>query len=210
MVTDFVQVDGSECGEAPRCSICGYYTGLMPLLPPIRVELETWGKSYGDIAWGPCNELLFSDRFMEMYQKHSLVGLINIAPAEIVKVKSRRKLRQPVPNYYCCRSMQSRAVIDDIKSGLVRDEHWTCGECRTGGIIKRTKRVLLEAGSWSGEDIFYARGLPGTILVSEKFSALCREYKISNCLLIPAEKYSFDYYPWEKNPDEREPHGEDR
>ena len=198
MVTDFAQVDGSKSGEAPCCSICGNATGLMPLLPPVRVELKTWGTSCGDIAWGPCNELLFSDRFMEMYQSHGLIGLINIVPAEVVKIRTRRKLRNPIPSYYCCRAKQSRAAIDDVRSGIERDGHCTCDECRLGGILKRMKRVILEADSWSGEDIFYARGLPGTILVSEKFSDLCREYKISNCQLIPAEEFSFDLYPWEK------------
>ncbi|HKQ39494.1 MAG TPA: hypothetical protein VJ063_15560, partial [Verrucomicrobiae bacterium] len=42
-VTDFLYADNSPMGEAPRCPVCGEYVGMLPLLPPIRVELETWG-----------------------------------------------------------------------------------------------------------------------------------------------------------------------
>ncbi len=193
-VTDFLPVDGSRTGEAPRCSACGRFIGMLPLLPPVRVELETWGTNFGDIAFGPSEELLVSARFWKLYQDSDLTGLIDVGSVEVVKLKSHQKPRKAAPRYHCCRVGLSKAAVDDAKSALEREEPATCKECRLGGIIKRIRRVVLEPSSWSGEDNFFSRGLPGTILASEKFEKFCRENQISNCLLIPAEEFSFDHY----------------
>src|SRR5688500_3319273 len=103
-VTECVYVDGSPMGEAPRCPACGAFIGALPLLPTIRVELETWGNEFGDLAfgWGG-DELLLRDRFWKLYQHSGLTGLIDIGPVEMAKLKSHRKLREPAPRYYCCR-----------------------------------------------------------------------------------------------------------
>lgn len=196
-VTDFLPADGSKTGEAPRCSQCGKYVGMLPLLPPVSVELETWGTDLGDIAFGPSDELLVSERCWKLYQDSSLTGLIDLGAVEVAKLKSHRKLCEPAPRYYCCRVDRSEAAVDDAKSRLEREKPSTCEECRLGGIIKRAQRVVLETNSWSGEDIFLARGLPGTVLASEKFDSFRQKHRISNCKLVPAEAFSFDNYPWE-------------
>jgi hypothetical protein len=198
-VTDFVPVDGSRLGEAPRCPICGQFVGMLPLLPPVRIELEAWGADFGDIAFGPADEILVTERFWELYQASGLTGLLDVGPAEVVKAKFHGKARQSTPQYRCCRVAQGRAAINDAKSGLEKAGVQACEECRQGGIIKRTKRVVLEPDSWSDEDIFFARGLPGIILVSEKFQQLCEKSQVSNCWLAPAEEFSFDHYPWEND-----------
>jgi len=198
-VTDFVPVDGSQTGEAPRCPSCGKYLGMLPLIPPVRVELETWGADFGDIAFGPGEEVLVSDRFWKLYQPSGLTGLMHVGLAEVASVKSHRTMSERAPRYHCCRVVRSKAAVDDAKSDLEREELSTCGECRLGGIIKRAQRVVLESNSWAGEDIFLARGLPGTILASERFEKFCRDNRVSNCVLVSAETFSFDHYPWEKS-----------
>jgi len=45
--------------------------------------------------------------------------------------------------------------------------------------------------------VFFARGLPGTIVVSERFKQLCEENDLANCVLVAAEKSGFDHYPQE-------------
>lgn len=197
-VTDFVPADGSRTGEAPRCPVCGKYLGMSPLLPPVCVELEAWGADFGDIAFGPSDELLLSDRFWGLYQASGLVGLFDVGSVKVTSVKSHQKLSGAASGYHCCRVGRSKAALDDAKSGLEREEPWACEECRLGGIVKRARRVVLEPSSWSGEDIFFARGLPGTILVSEKFEKFFRGNRITNGVLVPAEKFSFDHYPWQK------------
>jgi len=197
-VTDFLPVDGSRTGEAPRCLVCGKYLGILPLLQPVSVELETWGTDFGDIAFGPGEELLVTDRFLRLYQGSGLSGLVEVAPAEIAKVESHQKLREPPPRYHCCRVGRSKAAVADAKCGLEREEPWTCEECWLGGIIKRAQRVVLEPSTWSGEDVFTARGLPGTVLVSENFETFFQQNRVSNCRLVPAEEFSFDHYPRDK------------
>jgi hypothetical protein len=81
-----------------------------------------------------------------------------------------------------------------MASGVVRDGEPACEECRIGGITKRISRVVLEA-DWSGEDVFFARGLPGTILVSERFKLLCDHGGLANCALVAAEDFGFNHYP---------------
>lgn len=193
--TDFEPVDGSKTGKAPRCHVCGKYTGMLPLIPPVIVELETWTPNFGDIAWGPSDELLFSERLFKKCLAFNICGLFDVGPVTVAKIKSHKKTSNLSPLYHCARPRQSKAAIDDVHSGIERTEPWTCGECRVGGIIKRVRRIILEANSWSNEDIFFARGLPGIVLISERFRDFFLEEKITNCQMIPAEKFSFDYYP---------------
>lgn len=197
-VTDFLPIDGSVTGDAPQCAKCGKFLGMRPLLPPIRVELETWGTECGDIAFGPGDEILMSVRVRDCFREFGLTGIIDLGPVEIVNVNSHRKLRGNVSSYRCCRVSRSRAVIDDVKSDLQTEEPWACEECRIGGIIKRGSHFVLENGSWSGEDIFFARGLPGIIMTSERFAVFCQQSDVLNAQLFPAGEFAFDYYPWEK------------
>lgn len=194
--TDFRIVGEAKTGEAPRCPVCGRYTGALPALPPIRVELEKWGREFGDIAFGPGNELLVSKRMMELFEASRFSGLIKVGMVEeVAEVKSHRGPRGSAPEYVCCRAIRGRAAIDDVASGLVRDNAVICPECRLGGTIKRAERIELEPGTWSGEDIFHARGLPGRILVSETMRVMCEQHALLNCCLVRAENFAFDYYP---------------
>jgi hypothetical protein len=53
-------------------------------------------------------------------------------------------------------------------------------------------------GSWQGEDVFIARGLPGTIIASERFKEFCSARAVKNVLLVDALEFPFDSYLWEK------------
>ncbi len=205
-VTDFSKSGSVNRGEAPTCPICGGFTGMLPWLPPYRAELEVWGKDFGDIAFGPGNELLVAQRVADAFKSEGLVGFSGFDEVDIVKVIRRggSKITSHPPRYYCVAIARSRAAIDVEASGLVHEEPFTCPECRIG-LVKRTTRIVLEEGTWSGEDVFYARGLPGTILASERFKAFFDRYSVDNGTLIDAAGYSFDFYPWEKNAGSLEP-----
>jgi hypothetical protein len=194
-VTDFVDANPVNRGEAPKCPSCGRFISGLVWLPPYRAVLEVWGKEYGDIAFF-MDVLLISKRMADLYRTEGLSGLQGFDEVEIVKVIRRggSRLRTPPPPYYCVTIARSRATIDVAASGLVLREPYTCNECR-GGLIVRTERVVLEEGTWSGEDIFIARGLPGTILTSERFKAFFDKYHINNGILVDAVEYSFDFYP---------------
>jgi len=196
-VTDYLPVDGSRTGDAPRCAVCGKALGMLPLLPPVRVELEGWGQRWGDVAFGPGDQILVSEKLKRLVLEAGLVGFARFDPVEIVKTKRHKSAVGVPPDYWLASILRSRAAIDESASGLVRDEAPICEECRTGGIIKRVSRIALQVNFWPGEDVFFARGLPGTVLVSERFCGLCQDNDLANCVFVAAEAFGFDHYPQE-------------
>jgi hypothetical protein len=193
-VTDFLPV-GSSVGDAPACPMCGKFLGMLPLLPPVRVELQAWGPQWGDVAFGPGDQVLVSDKLKNLFTEAGLFGVERLDLVDIVKAKSHKSGTGGPPIYWLASIVRSQAALDVSASGLVREEAPTCEECLIGGIIKRTSRISLQANTWSSEDIFFARGLPGTTLVSERFKRLCETNKLANCSLIAAEDFGFDHYP---------------
>jgi hypothetical protein len=61
--------------------------------------------------------------------------------------------------------------------------------------MMRLRRLVLEPGTWSGEDVFVARGLEGTIITSERFKEFCDREAFTNCVLIEAAHFHFDHFP---------------
>jgi len=197
-VTDFLPIDGSRMGDALRCPVCGKFLSMLPLMPPVYVELEAWGTHWGDIAFGPGDQILISGKLRKLFAENGLVGFDRIEPVNIVKVRRRKRSAGDPPDYWLASIQFSHAALDDSASGLVRDEEPVCEECYIGGIIKRIDRIILRDNTWSGEDIFFARGLPGRVLVSERFKDLCEANHLANCSLTAAEVFSFDFYPHER------------
>jgi hypothetical protein len=193
--TDFLDDDQSKVGPAPRCPACGSAIGSLPRLPPWRAELKLWGRRFGDLAFGPGMDVLVSARFRDAFLRSGLTGFSGFAPAEIIKVVARlRNIPMPPPSYFVAVPGKSRAAVDDRASGLDYEKRWTCKECRTGSMM-RLRRLVLEPGTWSGEDVFIARGLPGTIITSERFKKFCDTLAFTNCVLIEAAHYHFDFFP---------------
>lgn len=199
-VTDFMPVDGAPSGEAPRCEVCGKYVGMRPLLPPVRVELDGWGGMWGDVAFGTSDQVLVSDRLKNALADAGLNGFARVDPVVVEKVRRRRpSISGSPPEYWLATVARSRVMLDDSASGLERDDGAVCPECGLGGVIKRVRRVVLRPNTWTGEDVFFARGLPGTILVSERFKSLCETAEIANFVLVDAETFGFDHYPQERS-----------
>jgi hypothetical protein len=152
---------------------------------------------WGDIAFGPSDQLLVSDRLKTLFTEAGLMGFTRIDPVQIASVTRHGAAVGEPPDYYLGSIQRSRAALDESASGLVRDETPRCSECRIGGIIKRIRRIVLESNTWSGEDVFFARGLPGTVLASERFMRMCKQNELANCSLISADDFRFDHYPQE-------------
>jgi hypothetical protein len=164
---------------------------MMPLVPPIRVELDVWGEAAGDIAFGPGDQILVSERLKEA--SAGIVGFEKLERAEVIRVKSRKARITSLAPYFLGTVRRSAAAIDDEASGLIRETELLCPRCQYGGVIKRVARIALTLGTWSGEDVFIARGLPGIILASERFLAVCTSHQLKNCELVPASSYSTDF-----------------
>lgn len=172
---------------------------MMTWLPPYRVELELYGQSLGDFVEGPGYSILLSERMAEAFQAEGLTGLSGFALAEVVHVRRKKKGPKPaaVPRYFVVTPAFSRAAVDTARSRLRYGDPVTCEECRSAG-LDTVHGFALEPGTWQGEDVFRARGLPGTNIVSERFASFVTRHNFTNMKLIPAEEYVWD--PLQRGP----------
>jgi hypothetical protein len=149
---------------------------------------------WGDFAWGAGFRLMVSDRFKGIYEREALRGIAEFyPPAEIVRIGRRATgdIPSSLPDYCLAKIAWNGANLDDAGSGVVRKPHpYGCTYCR--GAVKSLERVVIDQDTWDGSDIFEARGLYGTIVVSDRFGALIDKHDLKNALLIPAEKYVYD------------------
>lgn len=173
-------------------SRCGHIRGSNVPLAPIQVELKLLGKYWGDIAFGDADYLLVTGHFKQLYFANHLTGLGDFFPVQMSRVIPKRRA-QNVPEYFLASVHTSRAALDDLASERIKEDLVTCDECRRGR-IRAISRIVLEKGSWSGEDIFHARGATTEILTSKRFEQFCIENQLRGFLLVPALQYSFDFY----------------
>ena len=194
--TDAVKEKGFNTGEAVRCPHCGRFLTSLRWLSPHRIELETWGREYGDIV-DVGFEMIVSDRFVQMVRRNDLKGLAEFEPVEVLKVRHQRgKPQQVMPRYFSTTVTLSSTTVDQVASGYVwRNEAAICPVCLWDD-LKRFDRIVLKEGTWSSDDIFFPRG--GTrLMVSERFKDLCETHAIRGTMFKNAELESYDYYPWE-------------
>jgi len=194
-LTDFVEDEGFSVGDAPKCSECGRYIGMMKWLPPYRVELDCWGPRFGDLAFGG-EDILVSERFKVLYHEQGLSGLLGFDPVEICRLKRRGRLQGRLPQYYRVHVKLGEATIDQHASGFVWGEPPTCSVCVEGQTIKRWERIVIAPGTWSGEDVCRPRGL-FLYLTTQRFKEFCERFNITNATFVPALECEHDAYPWE-------------
>lgn len=175
-------------------------------LPPYRVQLVLHGEELGDFIKVPGYDLLVSERLAKAFREEGLTGLEGFHPVEVVRV--RRKGRGPkpshVPPYLTVRACFSRAAVDLAHSRIrYTDSPPTCDECRSA-----TKHAILgfslEPGTWPGEDIFRPRGLPGQLVVSERFERFVARHGFTNLRLTPTEEFVWDPLATEPQPSTKE------
>ena len=191
---DVYSVEPENQGDAPRCARCGDLIGLIPWLPPYRAELELFGSELGDLVECPGYDWLISERFAEAFRNAGFTGLDGFHPLEISRVKCMRKRSlQPltVPRYLVVSPHFGRALADPVLNRARISEPPTCPECRSTG-IDAIHGIVLEPGTWSGEDIFRPRGMTGQLLVTERFKDLVERHGFTNVQLTPAEQYVWD------------------
>jgi len=195
--TAFEKPDDSRSAGAPTCPRCGRYIGMRDWLPPYRVELEVHGeKGAGDFAMGTGFGLLLSERMAELFRKKGLRGFSGFHPVEVVKMNARAK-RMGVPRYFSVTADYGRAAVDEAHSRLRRAEPLECPECRNPG-MDGVYGFAIEPGTWDGLDVFRPRGLQGDLVVSERFAELVAEGGLTNVLLTPTERFTWD--PLRKGP----------
>jgi hypothetical protein len=191
--TDFLTTDDVVLGDAPRCPVCGHFIGMKVWLPPYKVELALHGKSWGDFAFfAGAGRFIVSSRVADAFTNAGLIGLAGFEPIEVAKVKGRRSAGRP-PEYRRVSIARSGAAVDDSRSVIERSEKATCAQCRSSG-VDAVHGFTLEPGTWTGEDVFFARGLPGSVLASARFTHLVEVNALTNILAIPTQEYEWDSF----------------
>lgn len=194
--SDAIKEEGFNVGEALRCPECDRFLTMLKWLPPYRIELESWGKHFADIAYFS-DDLIVSQRFAALFQEHGLQGLSEFAPIEVVRVKyMRRRPKEELPRYYKAAVSYSSTTIDQKASGFVwKDESKICPVCLYD-TLRRYDALIVKEDTWNGDDVFYARG-GGAIMVSERFKTLCEQHSLKGMVFRDPDTESHDCYPWE-------------
>lgn len=199
--TEYLQVKNSNIGEPERCKTCGRALSMRRWLPPYEIELETWGAGFADFVVG-MEDHLVSPRFREILSRNEITGFEGFNPICIRRFKKHRRFKGEPPAYVRVGVIGTPAAVDVVASGFkwrVKTPQ-VCPMCRLGnGILQRFDRVIIEPESWTGEDVFRARGLPGDIMVSQRFFDIWQSNELEGIQLIPAEEHWYDAYPWEND-----------
>jgi hypothetical protein len=82
----------------------------------------------------------------------------------------------------------------DLNRSLVEyNKPFTCMTCLQAG-VDSVRGFKIDESSWTGEDIFIAWGMPGSIIVSERVKKLSEDYGLTNVTLTPTEEEFWDPY----------------
>jgi hypothetical protein len=154
--------------------------------------LELYGEGLGDFLRGFGHSLV-SERLTEAFQAEGLTGLQGFEPVEVVRVRRQRRGPKPptVPRYFLVTPVFGGAAVDEARSRIRRSSPISCDGCRSSG-VDAIHGFALEQGSWMGDDVFRARGLSGSIVVSERFANFVARHGFTNMQLIPTEEYTWD------------------
>ncbi|HRI67307.1 MAG TPA: hypothetical protein PK156_23855 [Polyangium sp.] len=160
-------------------------------MPPYGIELKVHGKAPGDVAFCPGDALVVSDRFRVAWETSQLRGL-EFVPVERVRVRPARLGRKPLTYYHIePPRLTTNTQIDVARSLIEYNQPITCQRCQSEG-VDTIRGFSIDEASWSGEDMFYARGMPGPVIVTDRVRQLRDEFGLTNVNLTPTEKYVWD------------------
>ncbi|HLL03002.1 MAG TPA: hypothetical protein VK539_20650 [Myxococcaceae bacterium] len=181
-------------GAAPRCPTCGGIIGMRIWLPPYRGRLELHGGDFGDFVEASGYDFLFSERLAKAFEAEGLTGLLGFHPVEVVGVRKKSKKTQAlaVPRYFAVTARFGPGAVDEGGSHFrYASKAAACPDCRFIE-LDSIHGFTLQPGTWQGEDVFRPRGLPGRIVVSERFAEFTQRHGFTNMKLTPTEEYVWD------------------
>lgn len=190
--TEFSKVDPNR-GPPFHCPQCGGIIGMLTWPPPYRVEVELYGKEFGDVIEGPGGSILVTERFAEDFQAEGLTGLSGFHPVEVTRVIRKRRGPKPgpPPRYLFVTPAFGNAAVDIERSRILGNRPTQCTWCRK----VRPDAIdgfTLEEGTWKGEDIFRPRGLWADLVVSERFVRFAERHAMSHLDFVLIEKFVWD------------------
>jgi hypothetical protein len=178
-------------GGAGTCPVCEGVLGTRRWGAPHYISLSC--RKYPDVLWGAGFTVMFSVELVDLWRGAGLREPVSFAePASVLKVRRRpvEKLVEPPPQYCNVEVRCDGALLDEEASGARRNRAPDCFYCRQG--IDAVERIAFVQGSWTGQDVFEALGLPGTLIVTERVLNLFERYNIKGVDLVAAEDYYFD------------------
>lgn len=141
-----------DTGEFAPCPVCHESPGKLAWFPPHYISLSQ--RKYPDLLWASGTDLFASPEFRNCFENAHPSGITGYDPPATVTRVGRRPVRlvePPPPEYRRVRLEGWGANLDDAASGARRPGD-LCAHCRDG--IDAIDRLVLQAGSWTGQDIF--------------------------------------------------------
>ena len=168
---------------------------MLRWLPPYRGTLTLYDQQPGDLAFGPGNGLVVSERLAHAFQQEQLQGIDRFYPIEISRVRGKggRRSPAPLPPYLYALPPWGSAAVDESCSRIRRDAPISCDFCRGTG-VEAIHGFDLEEGSWNGDDLFRPRGLSGTIVASARFEQFVARHSFTNITLTPTRTFVHDHH----------------
>jgi hypothetical protein len=186
--TEFFKADPIIRGDAPVCGTCGRFLGMRRWLSPRRAEVVVHGARAGDFAFRSSSEFLVSEAVVKAFEEEGLTGLNDL---EEVTVSATLRAAPVQPRrYYYGEITLHGADVDPLHSNIERTENPECDWCIGSGIASIHGFEIADQ-SWSGADMFVARGLPGVVVVSEAFRRVAEERAFSNLELVPTKDFTW-------------------
>ncbi|MBK9260686.1 MAG: hypothetical protein IPM54_12810 [Polyangiaceae bacterium] len=187
--TWFEKTEPIHRGDALYCPTCGINVTNLRWLPPYRAAIKAYGRELGDVAFFGMS-ILVSHRFRLAWEQAGLRGINEFTPLERVRVRPARLGKRPV-NYYHVEVRQFGTRVDMKRSLIEYGEPITCDRCLSAG-VDTVRGFAIDERSWTGEDIFEAWGMPGSIIVTDRVRQLRDEHGLTNVNLTPVEEYFWD------------------
>ncbi len=188
--TDVLDMDPHHLGDSTKCPQCGMPVSSLSWLPPYRAEIRAFTGKLGDLAYGTGDDLLVSEKFRSAWEKSELRGITEFAPLERIRFRPARLGKKPV-TYWKFSVKHWGTRIDSSRSLIEYEGPTTCNTCLAGW-IDSVRGFAVDESSWTGEDIFYAWGMPGSMIVTDRVRQLRDDHGLTNINLIPTEQYLWD------------------
>lgn len=183
---DFEAAESSRVGDAPRCTLCGRFCGMLRLVPPIHGTLCVEASTF-DLAVVSGGEILLSERCLGIFHANGIMGLVEPTLIEVLEIEGPLDAGS-VGKYYLADAVRWGADLDRAKSGIRTTENATCPNCGYAGLIDSYDRICIVESSWTGQDLFRVKGLPGAILVTDRLRQFLMKHHLTVCSIIPAEE----------------------
>lgn len=171
-------------GDAPRCLVCGRFTGSRSWLEPYRAQLIVEADCFPDIVVGTGPTLVVSAQLISLLQRH-LTTSLDLRELDIRCVNAARSLGQP-PTYRVVDVRRLSYKIDFARSSIKSSRAGECPRC-LGAAFHSANRITISHGSWIGQPLFRLDAIPGEIILSEELAAELQRLKVWNCQIIKTE-----------------------